>query len=136
VAVGAIVWRDSKVLLVRRARPPRAGQWSIPGGRQELGETVSEAACREVAEETGVSVEVLDVVSAIDFIDRDEAGQVRFHYVLVDVVAEWTAGEPRAGDDAVEVGWFALDELLQLELWSETVRVIQMAAERRTKSLS
>ncbi len=130
VGVGVIVWRGDQCLLVRRAKPPRSGQWSIPGGRQRLGETLSEAARREVHEETGVMIEVIDVVTAVDLIERDGAGQVRFHYVLVDVNASWLSGEPRAGSDAEDVLWTRLDMLSELGMWSETERIIRLAATR------
>lgn len=130
VGVGVIVWRGDQCLLVRRAKPPRSGQWSIPGGRQRLGETLSEAARSEVHEETGVMIEVIDVVTAVDLIERDGAGQVRFHYVLVDVNARWLSGEPRAGSDAEDVLWTRLDMLSELGMWSETERIIRLAATR------
>ncbi len=130
VGVGVIVWRGDQCLLVRRAKPPRSGQWSIPGGRQRLGETLSEAARREVHEETGVMIEVIDVVTAVDLIERDGAGQVRFHYVLVDVNARWLSGEPRAGSDAEDVLWTRLAMLSELGMWSETERIIRLAATR------
>ncbi len=134
VGVGAIVWRDYQILLVRRGTPPRAGQWSLPGGRQELGETVAEAAKREVAEETGLTVEVTGIVTAVDLIERDEHGRVRYHYVLIDLNAEWVAGEPVAADDAADARWIDLDALDDIELWTETQRVIRLAAEQRSTS--
>ena len=131
VGVGAIIWRGDQVLLVRRGNPPRAGQWSLPGGRQELGETVVEAAKREVTEETGLTVEIAEVVTVVDLIERDDDGRVRYHYVLIDVNAEWVAGEPLAADDAADARWIGLDALDDVELWIETRRVIRLAAERR-----
>jgi 8-oxo-dGTP diphosphatase len=131
IGVGALVFRGEEVLLIRRGKPPRKGQWSIPGGIQMTGETVAEAARREVREETGLEVEIGDVVAVIDSIARDEAGAVEYHYTLVDVLAEWQAGEPVAGDDAAEVAWAALDRLGPFQLWHETVRVIGLAAARR-----
>ncbi len=131
VGVGAVVWRDGRVLLIRRGKPPRAGQWSLPGGAQELGETVLEAARREVREETGLELAWVEPLTVVDSITRDAHGAVRWHYTLVDVVAEAAAGEPRPGSDAAEVGWFALDELDGLGLWAETARIIRLAAGRR-----
>ena len=131
VGVGAIVWRGDDVLLIRRASPPRAGQWSLPGGGQELGETVADAAIREVFEETGMSIRVMDVVTVVDLIERDPDGRVRFHYVLVDVNAEWLASEPAAASDALDVGWWRLEQLDGLGLWNKTREVIQLAARRR-----
>ncbi len=133
VGVGVVVWRHDRVLLIKRGRPPRQGQWSLPGGLQQLGETVFEAARREVKEETDLEVEVIDVVAVIDSVQRDDDGRVRYHYTLVDVLAEWRAGEARAGDDAADVAWAGPSELADYRLWDETVRVIGLAAERRAR---
>lgn len=131
VGVGAVVWRDERVLLIRRGKPPRQDEWSLPGGRQELGETVAEAARREVREETGLDVAVQDVIAVVDLIERDDDGRVRFHYTLIDVLADWRAGEAQAGDDAAAVAWASLDELPRYTLWSETERIIRLSAEQR-----
>lgn len=131
VGVGVVIWRDDQVLLVRRAKPPRQGEWSLPGGAQELGETVFEAARREVREETGLEVEITGLITVVDAIRRDQAGAVAYHYTLVDVAAEWRAGEAQALDDAAEVAWAAPDALEKFDLWSETLRVIRLAAEPR-----
>lgn len=132
VGVGVIVWRGGRMLLVRRARPPSEGEWSLPGGAQELGETLFQAAAREVAEETGMAVEPVAVLTAVDGIDRDAGGRVRFHYTLIDVVAEWRSGEPVPADDVAAVRWAAPGEAERLVTWSETRRVIRMAADQRT----
>jgi 8-oxo-dGTP diphosphatase len=131
VGIGALVWRDDRILLIRRRNPPRAGQWSLPGGGQELGETIAEAARREVAEETGLDIVVEDVVEVIDLIERDEDGRVQYHYVLIDVNATWTGGDPAASDDAIDIAWSTLDELGTFKLWSETERVIWRGYDRR-----
>ncbi len=134
VGVGVVLWRDHQVLLIKRGKPPREGSWSLPGGVQQLGETVFEAARREVREETGLEIEVIDVVAVVDSIQRDDDGRVRYHYTLVDVLAEWRAGEARAQDDAADATWATADELASFALWDETVRVIGLAAERRAKA--
>lgn len=134
VGVAAIVWHNDRVLLIQRGRPPRQHEWSLPGGRQELGETVAEAARREVREETGIDVDVRDVVAVVDLIDRDAEGRIQFHYTLIDLLAEFRAGEARAGDDAAAVAWARLDELERYKLWGETERVIRLAAERREQA--
>lgn len=131
VGVGAVVWRGEQVLLIKRGKPPRQNTWSLPGGRQELGETVAEAAQREVREETGLDVLVRDVVAVVDSIHHDDEGHIQFHYTLIDVLAEWQGGEAIAADDAAAVAWTTLDELAQYELWSETERIIRLAAARR-----
>ncbi|MHA1565297.1 MAG: NUDIX hydrolase, partial [Alphaproteobacteria bacterium] len=131
VGVGVVVLKDDSVLLVQRGKPPRQGQWSLPGGAQELGETVFEAAHREVLEECGVTIGDPVLVDVVDAIDRDEEGLVRFHYTLVDVAAVWLDGDAVAGSDAAAVRWLALDKLVDCGLWAETVRVIELAARPR-----
>lgn len=131
VGVGAVVFKGARVLLVRRGRPPRKGLWSLPGGMQEVGETVFAAARREVLEETGLAVEVMELVDVVDSITRDAEDRARYHYTLVDVRAEWRAGEAVAGDDAEAVAWAPLDDLARYDLWAETERVIRLAAAQR-----
>jgi 8-oxo-dGTP diphosphatase len=116
VAVGAVILREDKVLLIRRRNPPSQGQWTIPGGVMELGETFQEAARREVREECGLEVEPGPVVEVVQNIVRDEAGAVRYHYVIVDVLAEVTGGTLQADEDAADARWVGEEELEQLEL--------------------
>ncbi len=130
VGVGVVVCKGDQVLLVRRAKAPRRGQWSLPGGAQKLGETVRQAAIREVREETGLEVALTKLLDAVDSISRDEAGRVQYHYTLVDFAAEWRAGEPTPGGDAAEARWVARGDLDRYELWEETVRIIGLSAER------
>lgn len=130
IGVGAVVCRDNQVLLIRRGTPPRLGEWSLPGGVQRLGETVFETAVREVAEETGVVVTVLGVIDAIDMIDRDEQGRVRYHYTLIDVAARWQSGVVAAAGDATDAAWIDVDRLDTLGLWRETLRVIRLGCQR------
>jgi ADP-ribose pyrophosphatase YjhB (NUDIX family) len=134
VGVGAIVWRGERVLLIRRGRPPRLGQWSLPGGAQQLGETLEAAIRREVREETGLELASVTFLTTVDLIDRDAEGLVRYHYTLLDFTADAAGGDPIAGDDAADVAWFEPGELVGLGLWSETVRVIEAArAQRRVE---
>ena len=129
IGVGVVVLRGDEVLLVQRGKAPVRHAWSIPGGAQELDETVRETAHREVEEETGLEIELLGLIDVVDAITRDEDGRVRFHYTLVDFAATWRAGEARPGDDVSGVRWTRLAELDGLGLWDETLRVIR-AAER------
>jgi ADP-ribose pyrophosphatase YjhB (NUDIX family) len=131
VGIGVVVWREWQVLLIRRGKPPRIGQWSLPGGLQELGETVFEGGRREVREETGTDVEITGLLDVIDSIQHDPAGRVRFHYTLVDLAAEWLSGEPVAGDDAAAAAWADADDLERYQLWDETVRLINLSAAKR-----
>jgi 8-oxo-dGTP diphosphatase len=129
VGVGAIIIRDSRVVLVRRAHPPIQGQWSIPGGVLEVGELVRDAAVREAREETGLIVEPSDLLGVYDRVlyDRalyDNEKRVQYHYVLVDFLCRPVGGELRAASDAAEVGWFMREELPALELAEDTQDVI------------
>jgi 8-oxo-dGTP diphosphatase len=122
--VGVVCLRGSQVLLIRRGKPPRLGQWSIPGGRMEMGETVTAAALRELHEETAVTAELLGLIEVLDHIS--EHG----HAVLIDFAARWTAGEPIAGDDAMDAAFVNLEEACARVGWSETERIIRAAVAR------
>ena len=123
-AVGVVCLKGDAVLLIRRGRPPRQGEWSLPGGRIEPGERAVDAALRELREETGVEAEIVALVDVVDGV-FPEAG---LHYVLIDYAARWLSGQPVAGDDAVEARFVPLAEIEALLGWSETVRVIRRAA--------
>ncbi len=133
IGVGVVVFKGDRVLLIRRGKPPREGQWSLPGGRQRLGERIEAAARREVAEEAGIEIEVGPLVDVVDSITRDDQGVVQYHYTLVDLVAEWRGGEVRAGHDAAEVVWADPSDLAPYGLWRETERIIALAAEKRAR---
>lgn len=128
VAVGIVCFRDMDVLLIRRGKPPRTGEWSIPGGRVEFGETLLATAARELREETGIEAQGFAHVETLDglFTSRT-SGVLHSHYVLVDYVARWLSGEPRAGDDATEARFVPLAEIGRMDLWAETRRVIDKA---------
>ena len=129
VGGGAGVFRDDRVLLIRRGKPPRMGDWSLPGGMQEIGETVFEAAAREVREETGVTISDIALIDVVDSITRDDDARVQFHYTLVDVVAKWRSGEPAGGSDAMHAEFMSFDEVSKIVLWRETHRIIAKARE-------
>ena len=139
--VSVVVLGAKGVLLVKRAKPPRQGQWSLPGGAQKLGETVFEAARRETLEETGLEIEVLGLIDVVDSIVSDNGGgEIRYHYTLIDVLAvaaDDAAGAPGpspgpvAGSDAEDVVWFPLQKIPGLKLWSETERIINLAVEMK-----
>lgn len=127
VGVGVVVVRDGQVLMIKRGKAPRLGEWSIPGGTQELGETVRETAAREVLEETGVAIANLRLIDVVDAFGRHPDGRLRTQWTLVDFAADWVSGEPRAGGDAAEARWVPSGEIAALGLWSETVRIIRAA---------
>lgn len=131
VGVGVVVWKGETVLIIQRGKPPRVGTWSLPGGRQELGETTREAGVREVLEETGLCIEIKGLIDVIDSISRDSDGRVRMQYTLVDYWAEWISGEAVAGTDADDARWVHPDELPTYKLWDETLRVIDLSAKAR-----
>ena len=127
VGIGVVVLKGDSVLLVRRGKPPNLGDWTVPGGAQELGETTEETARRELMEEAGVEVGALTLAATVDTIRHDAAGRVQYHYTIIDYAARWLSGEPRAGSDATAAVWAPLDRLDEYRLWSEAVRVIGIA---------
>lgn len=129
--VGAVVWKGGAVLLVKRANPPRAGSWSLPGGKQHAGETVDEAASREVREETGVEIDIIGVAAVVDLMDRDADGHLLYHFLVVDMVAEWAGGDAVAGDDAAAVLWADPRQFAELNLTADVLRVIDAARAKR-----
>lgn len=130
-AVGVVCFRGDEVLLIRRGTPPKQGEWSLPGGRVEPGEPVRDAALRELKEETGVDAVLIDLIDVVDAIFETRTGDlITRHYVLIDFVARWQSGEPIAGDDAADARFFHLSDLASLQMWDETLRVIDAAAVR------
>ena len=124
--VGVVCFRGAEVLLIRRGQPPRAGDWSIPGGKMEWGETLLGAALRELAEETGVTAEMLGLVDVYDGVfPQDDR-----HYVLIDYAARWMSGEPVAGDDAVEARFWPVPAAIEAVAWTPTKALIAEAWER------
>ena len=124
VAVGAVVFHGHRVLLIRRGQAPSDGQWALPGGSVELGETLPQAAEREVREETGITIAAGETIHVFDLIERDETGQVRFHYVIVDLAARYLGGKLQAGDDAAEARWVSADEIKQLPVSPATRQLL------------
>ena len=127
VGVGALVFSTKGVLLIKRAKPPRMNEWSIPGGLQETGETVFDAAQREVKEECGINVTVHGLVDVIDSITHDDDARVQYHYTLIDVLATTTETALTAGSDAAAAAWHDVAAIEELNLWSETNRAIRKA---------
>lgn len=125
VAVGAVVFRQECVLLVRRGQPPAEDLWAIPGGSVEIGETLQEAAEREILEETGIQIRALEPIYTFDVIDRDAAGKIRFHYVIVDLAADYIMGAPAPGDDALEARWVSAREINGLEVSAATLKLLK-----------
>jgi ADP-ribose pyrophosphatase YjhB (NUDIX family) len=127
VGVGIVVLRGDDVLLVKRGKPPAMGAWSLPGGAQELGETVEETARRELLEETGVTAGALRLVAHVDSIHRDEAGRIEYHYTILDFAGRYESGDAVAGDDVSAVAWVKVADFDAYDLWQEARRVIAQA---------
>ena len=125
VGVGAVIIRDGQVLLVKRGREPAKGLWAIPGGAVEPGETLQAAAEREILEETGVVINAGEPIFAFDLIERDEVGALKFHYVIVDLRAEYISGEPVAADDAVDARWLKPRDLDSLDVVPVTLELLR-----------
>ncbi len=125
VGVGAIIIENGRVVLVKRAHPPLQAEWSIPGGVLEVGELVREAAIREAREETGLIVETRELLGVYERILRNPEERVQYHYVLIDFLCHWVAGDLAAASDAAEVRWFTRDELSGLKLAEDTLDVVR-----------
>jgi len=125
VGVGALIRDGERYLLIRRASEPDAGLWSIPGGLVEVGEKAAEAAAREALEETGLEVEIVEVLGVVDKIVRDEEGRVKYHFVIVDYVATPTGGSLKPSSDALDARWVKADELPGYELSPTLVELLK-----------
>jgi ADP-ribose pyrophosphatase YjhB (NUDIX family) len=127
VGIGCIVFREEAVLLVRRGKPPRIGQWSLPGGAQHVGERAEEAARRELREEASIEVGQMALAYVFDAINQDEDGRALYHYTIIDFAAHWLEGEARAGDDVSEVAWALPHELHAYDLTEAAHEAISAA---------
>lgn len=121
VSVGGVVWRGNEVLLIKRGKEPFLGQWSIPGGSVEHGEPLETAVQREIMEETGITARVSHLIDVFQSITPHG------HFVMIDYACEWQAGEPVAGDDALEAAFFPLDDALARISWDETRKALTHA---------
>jgi len=125
VGIGAVVIHEGRVLLGRRGVAPSRGLWAVPGGALELGETLQRGAEREILEETGVAIRAREPVYAFDFFERDGDGRIRFHFVIVDVAADYIGGEVRGADDALEARWLAPEDLEGLAVSKNTLKLLR-----------
>lgn len=129
--VGVVVCKDDHVLLIRRGHPPSQGDWGLPGGALELGETWREAAVREVREECGIEITLGDVADVVDIVVRDESDRVQYHFAIVDFAADYVSGEVCAQGDAMDARWVAIAELPKVALSQRTRKVIAQVIDRR-----
>lgn len=125
VGVGAVVVREGRVLLVKRGVAPSRGLWAVPGGALELGETLQQGAEREILEETGVIIRAREPICAFDFFERDGDGRIRFHFVIVDVAADYIGGDVKGADDALEARWLAPEDLEGLPVSKNTLKLLR-----------
>lgn len=129
VGVGGVVIAEGRTLLIRRGNAPLEGQWSIPGGMLELGESITDGVRRELAEETGIEVRVLDLIEVFERIIPGESGRVRYHFVILDYLCEMISGEAHAASDVIDVAWAREEELDKYSLTAIATRVIKRAFE-------
>ena len=127
VGVGGIVFKDERVLLIKRKYPPGVGKWSIPGGLVRLGERLKEAVKRELKEETDIDVEPEEIIEVVERIFPDKRGKIRYHYVIVDFLCSYLKGEAKAQSDALEIRWQPIERLEELRLNEELKNLIKKA---------
>ena len=130
IGVGAVIVAENRVVVVRRGHEPLKGEWSIPGGVLEVGETLRAGVAREALEETGLVVEPGEVLEVLDRIVRDSQGRVQFHYVLIDFLCRPTGGELRAGGDAEEARWISAAEIEAFAVADSAAAVLRKGLER------
>jgi ADP-ribose pyrophosphatase YjhB (NUDIX family) len=133
-AVGCVIVKDGKILLVKRGYPPREGMWAIPGGVIEVGESIAEAAVRELEEETGIKAEPIGVIGVYNVILRDDEGKVKYHFVIIDVLfnPDTVTNNLRAGGDAVDVSWFSLEEVVKRDdVTGSTKNLVERIAKQK-----
>jgi len=127
IGVGALIVENSRVVLIKRGKAPLLGEWSIPGGMLELGETLRQGAEREALEETGLVVRATELLGVFDRVVPDAEGKIVYHYVLIDFLCERISAELHAGADAADAKWFTPEEVAMLPLAEDTAEVIRAA---------
>lgn len=125
IGVGAVAIKDGKILLMKRAFEPGKGKWSIPGGLVEVGETLSDACAREMEEETGIKIHVLELINAYDMIVPDEASKIKYHYVLIDFLVKPIGGTERSSVEVLEMKWVTFEEARQLDMTNSARKALQ-----------
>lgn len=122
--MGAVAIENGRILVVKRAFEPGAGKWSVPGGLVELGEKLSDACIREAEEETGLKVQVLELINVFDMIDRDQSGRIKYHYILADFLVKPIGGELKPNAEVSELRWCTREETKSLDMTKTARRAI------------
>jgi ADP-ribose pyrophosphatase len=125
VSVGAVVFKNNAVLLVKRKNPPCQDEWAIPGGKVQTGETLQQAAEREILEETGITILAKDSIYTFDLIESDENNNILFHYVIIDLEADYLSGNIQASDDALEACWASNDDARNMNINNSTRELLK-----------
>lgn len=136
VGIGVVVHKGEDILLIKRAKAPNKGRWSLPGGAQHLGETIFEGAAREVYEETNITITTPKVIDCLDSIHKDDLDKVQYHYSLIEISCNYQAGKLQAQDDALEAQWVPYDRLHDFDLPQNTHEVIMKSYLSRKASLT
>lgn len=123
-SVGALIFRDGKLLIIRRGNPPYAGYWSIPGGKVKWGESLEKALKREIREELSVEIEIEKLAGIVESIYR-EGDEVKYHYIIIDYFCRIVSGEPVASDDALELRWVSIEELSKLDVTPTLLKLLR-----------
>jgi 8-oxo-dGTP diphosphatase len=129
IGVAAVIWNDRReVLLIRRTKQPRQGEWSLPGGRVEFGERLEDALKREIREETGLEIEVVGLIDVAETINDASAGAAGAHFVLIDYATRVVSGEAVAASDAADATWVPIGKLGDYPMWAEMRRIVERSA--------
>jgi 8-oxo-dGTP diphosphatase len=127
LAASVAVFRDGRILLAARGKPPGEGLFSLPGGMVEVGETLGEAALRELREEVGVEAKLIGLIAPVEFIERDEKGHIKHHVVIAAHAARWVSGEPRTGPEAKEIRWVTERDIADLPMTAGLAGILEQA---------
>ena len=130
VGVGACVFKEDEVLLVKRGKPPLAGTWSLPGGGVKPSENLKDAVKREVKEECGIDIEVIDLIKEFEYIEREDDGRVKYHYIVFDFKALYKGGALFSSSDALDARWIPLDKLPDYGITVAVKEIIQEAVDQ------
>jgi mutator protein MutT len=127
LAASVAVLREGRILLAMRGKPPSEGLFSLPGGKVEIGETLAEAALRELREEVGVEAKLIGLIAPVEFIERDEKGHIRHHVVIAAHAARWVSGEPQTGPEAKEIRWVTERDIADLPMTAGLTGILEQA---------